>query len=311
MAANLPAHIQARIAARQGKSSQLMDSMVAGEAYPRVSIKGSRFKLIDETGEVNAGDKLQVVFVGVNPRSSKVWYDKPYNPAQENVRPTCFSNDGLRPDASVEQPFHDNCAQCPNNVLGSRITPSGQQSKICNDVRYVAVVPSADPTKVYGLTIPVSSLKAFRQYFKDLKGYGLIPEEVVTTLSFDQAVSFPKLEFSHSGYVPEKHLGEIEKLVSSVEVKQVTRSVAAPQLQAPATRPAVENKAPATAAPSDEDVDDEEDVPPQTAPTPPPAPAKAKRGRPPKPKAAADTASGKGGGDPATDLEKELDSIFG
>jgi hypothetical protein len=137
---------------------------------------------------------------------------------------------------------HDNCPQCPKNVLGSRITPQGKQSKECNDVRFVAVVTAADPSKVYGLTIPVSAMKAFRIYFKELSQYGLIPEEVVTTLGFDDQASFPKITFKHKGYVPEKHLATIEELAQMPETRQIIRVAQLPALTAPVSRPSLPSK---------------------------------------------------------------------
>jgi len=312
-AVQVPAHIQARIQARQGKGSAMLDSVVSGDQYPRVSIKGSRFKLIDETGETNAGDTLDVVFVGVNPRTSKVWYDKAYNPAQENVRPACFSSDGVAPDASVESPVHENCAQCPKNVLGSRKTLSGADSKECNDVRYIAVVPSVDPSKPYGLTIPVSSMKSFRLYFKDLKGYGLLPEEVITTLSFDQTVSFPKLLFSHRGYVPEKHITSVEKIINSVEVKQITRQIGGARLQPPPAqarlRPSVDADNTDDDAGEAGESGDVEDAAVSSHPVEQAAPRG--RGRPPKVKDKPTDTKPSKDADPTSALEKELDSIFG
>lgn len=241
--ATVPAHILARIAARQGAKSALLDAVASGDTFPRVSIRASRFRLNDQGVETVVGTELDVVFVAVNPKVSKIWFDKAYSSdTDDKSPPACFSYDGVRPEASVTSPVSENCAQCPKNVLGSRITPSGKPSKECNDVRYVAVVPSADPSKVYGLTVPVSAMKAFRLYFKELSQYGLIPEEVVTTLGFDDDASFPKITFKHKGYVPEKHLETVAAMGSSTEAQQVIRVSSTPALPAPARAPALPSK---------------------------------------------------------------------
>jgi hypothetical protein len=197
----VPAHIAANIAARQaGKAPQssVLDALVSGGRfpYPRVSIRAGRFRLVDDGVETPAGITMDVVLIGANPNVSKVFYGKPYDPDATDMRPDCFSNDGIKPDASVQAPVSKSCVNCPHNVLGSKMTPSGKKSKMCSDQRHLCVVSAADPSKLYGLTIPVSSMKSLREYNTDLKNRMLIPEEVVTQLSFDDATSYPRVIFS-------------------------------------------------------------------------------------------------------------------
>lgn len=232
----VPAHIAARIAARDGQKSAVLSALLTeGLSYPRISTRASRYRLVEDGVETVVGITLDVVVVGSNPRVSKIWYSKPFDGA-DNVRPDCFSNDGITPDPSVESPFHSNCAGCPNNVLGSKVTPNGAKSKICSDQRHLAVVPAADPTKVYGLTVSVSAMKALREYMKDLSNYGLIPEEVITELGFDEQASYPKVTFKQKGFVPEKALKAIEAMGSSEAVLVATRQESGTQkLAAPVT----------------------------------------------------------------------------
>jgi hypothetical protein len=239
----VPAHIAARIAARQqsGQKSAIASAVVSdGLNIPRISIRAGRYRLVEDGVETPVGINLDVVVVGANPRVSKVFYAGAYDASAENVRPACFSNDGLRPDKSVEQPVHSACADCPNNVLGSKILPSGAKSKMCADQRHLAVVPAADPTKVYSLTVPVSGMKGLREYFKELTNYGVGPEEAVTELGFDEQASYPKMTFKQKGYVPEKSLDRIDGLIASDAAKIATRVMeptqAAPAIAAP-TKP--------------------------------------------------------------------------
>ena len=237
-ALQVPAHIAARIAARGGQKSAVLAAVLTeGFAYPKISTRASRFRLVEDGVETVVGTTLDVVIVGSNPKVSKIWYSKPYDGATD-VRPDCWSNDGVTPDASVDKPFHANCAACPNNILGSKMTPNGAKSKICADQRHLAVVPAADPTKVYGLTITVSAMKGLREYFKDLSNFGMIPEEVVTELGFDEQASYPKIIFKQkatNGFVPEKAMSAIEEICASEEVKIATRQaeVGSPRLAAP------------------------------------------------------------------------------
>jgi hypothetical protein len=104
---------------------------------------------------------------------------------------------------------------------------------MCADQRHLAVVAAADPSKVYSLTVPVSGMKALREYFKDLGNYGIGPEEVITELGFDDAASYPKITFKQKGYVPEKAISRVDNLLASDSVKVATRQLA-PQAAGPA-----------------------------------------------------------------------------
>jgi hypothetical protein len=261
MIANVPAHIAARIAARQqaGTKSSVASAIVSdGISIPRISIRAGRYRLNEEGVETTVGVTLDTIIVGANPRVSKVFYGKAFDASAENVRPDCWSNDGLKPDASIDAPVHSACADCPNNVLGSKILPSGAKSKMCADQRHLAVVAAADPTKVYSLTVPVSGMKALREYFKELGNYGIGPEEVVTELGFDDAASFPKITFKQKGYVPEKAIARVDNLLTSDPVKVATRQMAptaaGPALAAPKAQTAIA----APAAPAVDDAYEEE-----------------------------------------------------
>ncbi len=258
----VPAHIAARIAARQasGEKTSIISSIIKGDGYsfPKISLKAAKFRLVEDGVETPVGHTLDVIIVGINPNVSKMYYDKQYD-GSDNVRPACFSNDGRAPDASVEAPVHDNCATCPNNVLGSKILPSGAQSKVCADQRHLAVVPAADPNKAYSITVPVSGMKAMREYFKELQNWGLDAHEVITELSFDDKASYPKLVFARKAYPAEKVQGAIDALVQSDEVKvaiRVKAPSAAVAIAPPPTRKAIQ----APAAPVVEDGYEEEPV---------------------------------------------------
>ncbi len=278
---DVPAHIAQRIAERKAdtsKKSATMSAIVSGDGFPfpRISTRASRYRLVEDGVETTVGISLDAVIVGANPNVSKVYYGRPYDPNATDLRPDCFSNDGIRPDPSVEAPVHNACATCPNNVLGSKLTPSGAKSKLCSDQRHLAIIPAADPSgKVYSLTVPVSGMKALREYFKELNNYGLIPEEVVTELGFDDNADFPKITLKRKGFVPEKAVKKIEEVSKSDMVKAAVRtipmSMVQPQLAASEPAPAIENKPAkpakaAKAAPVVEDAyEEEEDTVVETA----------------------------------------------
>lgn len=250
MSTNLvvPDYIAARIAARAGqKSSMIAAVLSAGFSHPKISTRASRYRLVEDGVETVVGTTLDVVTVGVSKYVSKIWYSKPYDGATD-VRPDCWSNDGITPDASIAAPFAANCATCSNNVKGSKITPTGSRGKICADQRHIAVMPAADPTKVYGLTVTVSAMTALREYFKDLDNYGISPSEVVTQLGFDDQASYPKVTFKQNGFVPDKAMSAVDEICRSEEVKLITRQTAG-TLQLAAPRQEQAPQAVAVAAP--------------------------------------------------------------
>jgi hypothetical protein len=228
---DVPAHIAQRIAERKAdttKKSAVMSAVVSGEGFPfpRISTRASRYRLIEDGVETVVGVNLDCIIVGANPNVSKVFYSGTYDPNATDMRPACFSNDGKTPDASVESPVAANCATCPNNALGSKITNSGAKSKLCADQRHLAVIPAADTSgKIYSLTVPVSGMKALREYFKSLNNYGLVPEEVVTELAFDDKADYPKITFKHKGFAPAKAVAKLEQIANSTEAKVAVRSL--------------------------------------------------------------------------------------
>ena len=296
---SVPAHIAARIAARQtgALASSGINSAIVGSGdyqFPKISIRAGRYRLVEDGVETPVGINLDVIIVGANPKVSKIFYSKPYDGAADGVRPDCFSNDGVRPDPSVENPIASGCADCQNNVLGSKVTPSGAKSKLCADQRHLAVVPAADPNKVYALTIAVSAMKNLREYLKELQNFGVEAQEVVTELGFDEQVSFPKVTFKRSdkggGFIPEKAMKRIDDIVASDEVKVAVRlsasksaALTAPGVVGRLASPEPEPETPAAETPA--------------APAAEPSAAKSS-----KPKAEPVKAS--------SELESKLDSLF-
>jgi len=237
-AMSVPAHILARMEARKAdpaKRSAIMDAIVGdGVDVPKLSTRGSRFRLVDQGVETVIGTQVDVIIVGANPGTSKAFFSKPFDTNNPEVKPDCTSSDGIRPDAHITAPVCGSCAACPNNVLGSKINPNGVKTKKCSDSRLLAVVAAADPTKVYSLSVPVSGMTALREYFKHLSNYGAVPEEVVTQLDFDEKADYPKLMFSMKAFLQEKFIPHIEKISASDETKLATRTM--PQAERASTK---------------------------------------------------------------------------
>lgn len=268
----VPAHLAARVGVPSVLSQSLGGGIGSGESTARISIKGSRFRIVEGgTETVIDATSLDVVVVGANPRLSKTWYAKQWTPESEPSSPDCFSLDGVSPDPASESPQNDLCASCPQNAWGSKITPQGKQIKACSDQKRLAVVAADDPTgPIYLLQVTPAALQGLGKYQKELSMRGIPAEIVRTRVSFDTDASFPKLKFDFGGFLDEATQAEVDKLFGSEEVRQITGELRA------STPPAVPQVTHQQVAPKPAPVA----AAPQPAPTPvaEPQPEAPKRG---------------------------------
>jgi hypothetical protein len=318
----IPAHLAARVGVPSALAASLTGGLTSGNQFPRISIKGARFRIVEgDTETVLDSTKLNVVIVGANPRLSKTWYAKQWDKDAEPTGPDCFSLDGVSPDPEATDPQNDLCASCPQNAWGSKVTPTGQQIKACADSKRLAVVSAEDPSgPVYLLSVTPAALKGLNQYQKELSVRGIPPEVVKTQVSFDTDASFPKLKFTFGGFLDADTQGIVDELFGSDQVKEITGEtprtpVAVPQIpKAPAVRPAP--KPAVQAAPAEEPAPAPAPTPAAApkrgfgaskpaAPAPAPAPAKPAAAKPAKPAAPAPSA------DAATSLADEIAALVG
>jgi hypothetical protein len=315
----VPAHLAGRVGVPSVLGAALTGGLSSGNSFPKISIKASRFRIVEgDTETVLDSTNLDVVVVGANPRLSKTWYAKAWSKDAEPTAPDCFSLDGVGPDPEATDPQNDMCASCPQNAWGSKVTDSGQQIKACSDNKRLAVVAADDASgPVYLLSVTPAALKGLNQYQKELSVRGIPPEIVKTRVSFDTDASFPKLKFTFGGFLDADTQETVDGLFGTEAVKEITGEtprtpVAVPKVAAPAPvapRPAVR-----AAAPVEE-------------PAPAPAPAQAaapKRGfgasKPAAPAAAAPAAkpaakpaaaAAPAASDAATSLADEIAALVG
>jgi len=229
MNTKVPAHLAKYVGGQSALAASITGGMTAGESIPRISIKGARFRIIEDGSEtVLDVTTLEAVIVGANPRLSKTWFAKAWDKDSEPTAPDCFSLDGVGPDPASTDPQNDLCASCPQNAWGSKVTPSGQQIKACSDKKRLAVVAAEDPEgTVYLLEVTPAALRGLNQYQKELSMRGIPPEIVVTKISFDTDASFPKLKFGFGGFIDEETQAAVDKLLGSDQVKEITGEVVA------------------------------------------------------------------------------------
>lgn len=220
----IPAHLVDRIGQPSALGDAIGGGLSSGAEFPRISIKGSRFRLIDGGAEsVLDTTALEVVVVGANPGLSKAWYATAWNPDAEPSAPDCYSLEGDKPHPDSTQPQNDLCAGCPQNAWGSRITPQGTKVKACADKKRLAVVSADDVSgPIYLLEVTASALKGLSAYQAGLKMRKIPTECVRTTVLFDTEASYPKLKFKFSGLLDEDTQKLVDPLFKSDIIKQIT-----------------------------------------------------------------------------------------
>ena len=199
---------------------------------PRISTKANQFSLLSSAGDIDTLNttRLSLIVVGANPALSKSFYKGDY--FEESALPDCFSLDGKTPNEQSADPQSDMCALCPQNAWGSRTTPTGQRVKACSDQKRLAVILADDPKgTVYLLQVTPTSLKNLNNYQKVLHSKSISPEIVNTRVSFDEAVSYPKLVFEFGGFVKDTIQEHVDNLCGSEEVKIVTGELSALERQ--------------------------------------------------------------------------------
>jgi len=224
--------------ARKGELSALAKSLTGGAgggSTKRISIKGGVFRLMADGKEITSIDDrhLDVVIVNAAPKISRTFYAGQYVEG-ETKGPDCWSADGDKPDASIEEPQASDCASCPMNVKGS-----GQgDSKACRFSQRLAVVLANDVQgDVMQLTLAATSIfgkeegdkRPLQAYARYLAAQNINPETLVTRLRFDTKAAVPKLFFQPVRWLEDDEYAVAVKKGESVEAKMaVTMSVSKP-----------------------------------------------------------------------------------
>jgi hypothetical protein len=163
----------------------------------KVKYRGEETPLIDSRGLPEPA--FDVVVVGVASGISKQYYAKGFVEG-DSAAPDCFSVNGVTPDPSSPAKQCNTCAVCPMNAWGSKVTDAGTKAKACQDSRRIAIVPDGDlENEMFGgpvmMRLPPTTLANFAKYASDLGKKGAGMEYVVTRMTFDTDVAYPKIKF--------------------------------------------------------------------------------------------------------------------
>jgi len=176
---------------------------------------------------------LPVVVIAANPHLSKVYFKGKYVKGSSD-EPLCRSSDGVRPDGDVAEKQNANCASCPQNQWGSKISEfSGKEIKACADKKQLAVLPAQDSTfRALGFTISGGSLGDWGKYVQALSGRGYPVNELVTNITFD-ATANGVLNFGFNRFLTDDEAAKFKLRANGDDVKAIVAPVRALALPAP------------------------------------------------------------------------------
>lgn len=168
-----------------------LNERTAAPGGDKIKLSRGKFKLPDGSET----DELQIVIVDF--LSVNSFYEGAYDP--NNISPpACFAIGTIPTQlvASDNSPNKqsDACSTCPMNQFGS----SGN-GKACKNGRRLAVLPpdADEDTPMWILDVSPTGLKGFDGYVRSVsQKFGLPPIGVLTTVSMDASVDYPKLVFS-------------------------------------------------------------------------------------------------------------------
>ncbi len=193
------------------RESGRMDRMGgSGVTSRRIKISNGRvFKKVVNGEEIGkAVDKqLDVIIVDWLTEPSRKFYAGAYDKNAKATLPDCWSNDGVKPEASAKAPQAKSCMECPKNVKGSGFNGQG---KACRYERRLAVLVAGDSSgDIYQITVPGGSLFSnnegnrygFEGYKKFLLANNAAPDTVVTSLIYDLETDTAKLWFKAASYL--------------------------------------------------------------------------------------------------------------
>jgi hypothetical protein len=212
----------------------------------QISIKGGVWRMVvggEEVGK-NEDRAMNLVVISAGKGVSRTFYADKYEEGKD-IKPACWSAEGVVPNEEVQNPQAKTCATCPQNIEGS----GDGKSRACRYSKRLAVALENDiGGNIYRLSVPAKSYfgKAdgdkmpLQAYGKFLSGHGIPITGVVTEARFDTAEAVPVLKFravrplERSEWELAKSQSLTEDAMQAVEFKMVPSKNAAQQVALPA-----------------------------------------------------------------------------
>jgi hypothetical protein len=199
----------------------------------QISIKGGVWRMVVGGEEVakNEERSMNIVVISAGKGVSRTFYTGKYEEGKD-IKPSCWSAEGVVPNEEVPNPQGKTCATCPQNIEGS----GDGKSRACRYSKRLAVALENDiGGNIYRLSVPAKSYfgKAegdkmpLQAYGKFLSGHGIPITGVVTEARFDTAEAVPVLKFravrplERSEWELAKAQSSTEDAMQAVEFKMV------------------------------------------------------------------------------------------
>jgi hypothetical protein len=159
---------------RLGTLKAAVAAVIGSQRVPHLSITDQMFTVVSDAENKKRVGKLDddsimycdVHIVDANVALSKTYYKEKFSQKEdEQVAPTCYSDDGLVPSPQSQEKQCDTCSGCQWNVWGSAITEMGNKGKACRDSWKIAlIVPSFSNETLFQFRVPPASLKNWNAY---------------------------------------------------------------------------------------------------------------------------------------------------
>ncbi len=211
-----------------------------------ISIKGGVWRMVVGGEEVAKNEEraMNIVVISAGKGVSRTFYAEKYEEGKD-IKPACWSAEGVVPNEEVPEPQGKTCATCPQNIEGS----GDGKSRACRYSKRLAVALENDISgNIYRLSVPAKSYfgKAdgdkmpLQAYGKFLSGHGIPITGVVTEARFDTAEAVPVLKFravrplERSEWEAAKAQSLTEDAMQAVEFKMVASKADNKQAALPA-----------------------------------------------------------------------------
>jgi hypothetical protein len=199
----------------------------------QISIKGGVWRMVVGGEEVAKNEEraMNIVVISAGKGVSRTFYADKYEEGKD-IKPACWSAEGVVPNEEVPNPQAKTCATCPQNIEGS----GDGKSRACRYSKRLAVALENDIAgNIYRLSVPAKSYfgKAdgdkmpLQAYGKFLSGHGIPITGVVTEARFDTAEAVPVLKFravrplERAEWEAAKAQSQTEDAMQAVEFKMV------------------------------------------------------------------------------------------
>ena len=167
----------------------------------QISIKGGVWRMVVGGEEVAKNEERAMNFVVIASGKgvTRTFYADKYEEGKD-IKPACWSAEGVVPNEEVATPQAKTCATCPQNIEGS----GDGKARACRYSKRLAVALENDiGGNIYRLSVPAKSYfgraegekMPLQAFGKVLSGHGIPITGIVTEARFDTAEAVPVLKF--------------------------------------------------------------------------------------------------------------------